>query len=60
MLENDIIELYNSEWSSPCLLVPKLNGTKGFSVDYFNLNIPLLLSIPSSSHFVMVISLFGK
>ena len=38
MLDNDIIELSSSEWSSPCVLVPKLNGSYRFVTDYHKLN----------------------
>ena len=27
MLDNDIIELSSGEWSSPCILVPKSDGS---------------------------------
>ena len=34
MLENDLIEASNSEWSSPCVLVPKPDGTYRFCTDF--------------------------
>lgn len=38
MLENELIECSHSEWSSPCLLVPKPNGSYRFCTDYRKVN----------------------
>ena len=38
MLDNDLIEISNSEWSSPCVLVPKPNGTYHFCTDIHRVN----------------------
>ena len=38
MLGNGIIELCSSEWSSPCVLVPKSNGAYHFCMDYRKVN----------------------
>ena len=38
MLDNDIIEPSNSEWSSPCLLVPKPDKTFRFVTDFRKVN----------------------
>ena len=38
MLENDFVEFSNSEWSSPCLLVPKPDKTVRFCTDYRKVN----------------------
>ena len=34
LLDNDFIEPSQSEWSSPCILVPKPDGTFGMCTDY--------------------------
>ena len=34
LLENDFIEPSKSEWSSPCILVPKLDGSFRMCTDY--------------------------
>ena len=38
MLENDIIEHSSSDWSSPCILVPKPDGTYRLCTDYRKVN----------------------
>ena len=38
MLENNIAEASNSPWSSPCLLVPKPDGTFRFCTDFRRVN----------------------
>lgn len=38
MLENDLIKASNSEWSSPCVLVPKPDGTYRFFTDFRQVN----------------------
>ena len=38
MLENNIIEPSKSEWSSPCILVPKPNGSFRFVTDFKKVN----------------------
>ena len=38
MLENDITEPSNSEWSSPCILVPKPDGTYRLCTDFRKVN----------------------
>ena len=39
MLTNDIIKPSQSNWSSPCLLVPKSDGTNRFCADYHKVNV---------------------
>jgi len=41
MLQNDLIEASSSEWSSPCLLVPKPNGLYHFCTDFRQVNKPV-------------------
>ena len=38
LLENDFIELSKSEWSSPCILVPKPDGSFRMCTDYRKVN----------------------
>ena len=38
MKENDIIEESNSSWSSPCILVPKSDGSVRFCTDFRKVN----------------------
>ena len=38
MLQNNLIEISNSEWSSPCVLVLKLDGTYHFCTDFCRVN----------------------
>ena len=38
LLENDLIEPSKSEWSSPCILVPKPDGSFGMCTDYLKVN----------------------
>ena len=38
MLESDLIESSNSEWSSPCILVLKPDGSYQFCTDFRKLN----------------------
>jgi len=47
MLEHDMTELSNSKWSSPCILVPKPNGSYYFCTDFHKLNsVTLIDSFP--------------
>ena len=38
MLQNDLIEASSSEWSSPCVLVPKPDGMYCFCTDFRQVN----------------------
>ena len=38
LLDNDFIEPSQSEWSSPCILVPKPDGTFRMCTDYHKVN----------------------
>ena len=38
MIKNDLIEASSSEWSSPCVLVPKPDGTYRFCTDFRQVN----------------------
>ena len=38
MLQNNIIEPSSSDWSCPCVLVPKLDGTVHFCTNFRKLN----------------------
>ena len=39
MLKNEIIELSSSSWSSPCVLVPKSDGTLCFCTNFRKVNL---------------------
>ena len=39
MLTHDIIELSHSEWGSPCLLVPKSDGSYRFCTGFRKINV---------------------
>jgi hypothetical protein len=38
MMQNELIEPCHSEWSSPCILVPKTDGSYRFCTDYRKVN----------------------
>ena len=38
LLQNDLIEVSKSEWSSPCVLVPESDGTYRFCTDFRKVN----------------------
>lgn len=39
LLENNLAEPSNSEWASPCILVPKPDGTASMCTDYRRVNV---------------------
>ena len=39
MLDKDIIELYQSSWASPCVLVPKPDGLIRYCTNYRKVNV---------------------
>ena len=47
MLQHHTIEPSNSDWSSPCVLVPKQDGTFCFCTDFRKLNALMMTQLNS-------------